>query len=218
MQDITRYRLKGSISLLSILVGGVFTNCDWCPDPDPNGAPVVQYPPAGDPHVVSSCPNELVFSSYASLLPTQCQGSDHDANPSVIPVGGTLKVLPNTVRKCPEGNYADATTAFDVFWTICNVANRKPQTDDIVQYKLEVDSVDASGNETIVKTIGFSQPLLDPCYCVDIAIGFNNGQADRALAAGTYHFWLTDIYEGRPDGSKLHAGFLWTTPQYVTIK
>lgn len=193
MQSVTESRIKGLLSLGAILLGGVTTNCEFCPDPDPTAAPRPKVPAIGDTDPVAGCPDPNRFRAYAALRPEQCDGTDATGNPEMFPVGGELEIVPKIMRKCPDPGPFPVSQSFQVYWTICNVSDNRPQT--LLNYELRAFTR-SNGVETQVRNFPFSQPVLEPCQCVDVAIAFNTGVAERHLDPADYVFRLTEIYSG----------------------
>lgn len=190
MQTVIQSRISGIACLAAIIGGGLATNCDACPDPKPNAPPEIKNPAPGVSDPVAGCEDVLRFRAYSGLRESQCDGSDTNANPA-LPPGGELEATPGILRKCPDPGPFSVVTPFQVYWTICNHADRTPAT--LVDYELRVFTR-SGGTETQSQVIPFTQPSLAPCDCVDVAVTFNKDDEEPKLSPGSYVFRLSGIY------------------------
>lgn len=197
MRRIVRSRIAGSISLAGILCGGLAVNCSVCPDPKPTGAPHPDTPAVGTTHPVAGCPDGTRYRSYDKLQnPEACDGTDASGNPEMFPPGGELQITPPLVTKCPNENRPfPSTESFQVYWTICNVADNPPDT--LLTYQLNINKVSDTGTITLDHALELTQPALDRCDCFDQAVVFNSASDPdplKKLAPGSYRFNLTGLY------------------------
>ena len=198
MQSATKSRATGSLSLAAILIGGLFTNCEFCPDPEPTGAPMPDTPAAGTSHPVPGCADDARFRSFDTLnMPEECDGTDSEGNPVTFGPGEEIEARLPILRKCPDENRAFAANElFQVYWTLCNVSDNLPAT--LLDYQLSITTIQG-GAETPFRTLGFTQPNLARCDCTDQIVAFNSTTDPdplKQLPPGTYRFRLTGIYEG----------------------
>lgn len=201
MQVINRTRIKGSAILLTLVVSGLFTNCDWCPGPTTKGTDVA-VPTDGSQAPVAACGTDVDYYHYTTLNANACVMSVDAAIAQGKEAACLYKVMDNDIQRCPgEGSLTPLSLndAFTVFWTICNYSDRDSTATDVKSYNLQVYAVDPATmreNPTPYKTFPLTQPLLKPCECVDVGANFNDGGAN-ALPVGTYFFRLDGVYEAR---------------------
>ncbi|HEY5958668.1 MAG TPA: hypothetical protein VIV60_19040 [Polyangiaceae bacterium] len=205
-------RIKGTSCLLALVVSGLFTNCT-CGKADPRNGQVKPDYSKGDVAPVPGCVDPLHNFEHYVDDPALCDGSA-TALPGA-PQGWFLPILENQMRKCPDDGMSIPTTeAFNIYWTITNVSASLALDTDITNYELHVNKVNGSGGEDTVVAFIIPQPKLASCEYQNVGFGFNNGDPARALAAGTYRFRLTGIY----DDTSTPKGYLATKPIEVVIR
>ncbi|HEY5958832.1 MAG TPA: hypothetical protein VIV60_19860 [Polyangiaceae bacterium] len=204
MQVINKTRIKGSAVLLTLIVSGLFTNCDWCGTPTTKGV-TTAVPPKGVPEPVAACGTAVDYYHFDTLTDKAACSLSVDAEIAKGAGHGAAclyKVMNGDIQQCPGTGTAtplSATTAFTVFWTICNNSDRDADAADVKPYNLQVYALDPATQQessTPYKTFPLTQPVLKRCDCVDVGFNFNDGGAN-ALPAGTYYFRLDGVYEVR---------------------
>lgn len=204
-------RIRGSTCILAMIASGFFTNCS-CGHADNKKVPITVDPSLGDAEPVPICGDSVYFYKYVGD-PSMAQSSV-TALPGA-PTGWCVPIINSTLRKCPDDGASSipSTQAFNIFWTLTNVSDAVLTNADVVTYEFHVNKVNAAGAEETVKAWLLTQPLITSTEFQDVGFGFNNGNSDRLLTAGTYRFRLTGIY----DSMSTPAGWLATDGLEVVI-
>lgn len=168
-----------------MLLAGATTNCG---DVETTGPPRPRTPAPGASEAVAGCGDASRFRAFATLRqPEQCDGTS---------AGGLeLKLYPTILGQCPDAQTQAAAEPFQIYWTICNSADRVPPT--TLNYQLAISTVQA-GAESPLRTLAFTQPSLVACECKTEVVIFNSStdpNPNQRLGPGTYLFRLTAPYE-----------------------
>jgi hypothetical protein len=177
-------RIAGSLSFATMLLAGATTNCG---DVDTTGPPQPRTVAPGTSEAVAGCADANRFRAFTSLRrPEQCDGTS---------AGGLeLKLYPAILGQCPDAETHAVAAPFQIYWTICNSADRVPPT--VLDYQLAISTVQA-GAESPFRTLPFTQPSLLPCECKTEVVVFNSStdpSPDKGLGPGAYRFRLTAPY------------------------